>query len=545
MSDRPSAKSGSANKRPRHLKGYVLFKILTKGIYTTFTRAVKEAVSNAYDANANNVEIVFDPPIFLKEQDPAELTVQIYDDGKGMSLDDFWDKFASIESQKDPTAKDPKTDRYPIGQFGIGSFALVPFSRTLTLYSKKYNSPPIKCVIHAENLQEETPDDFADHVRKNIEDQEIGEEEWGTVFDSGDSGTVIEIHGVTDETYSELVDGVGRFEDGGTNLFTDAPYTTGLKEIAWELSTLLPLHNGEDPGGVAEKHQSLLKSHNEGIHISLSEVPLKREIYSAEDCLTQPFNYKHGEVMAKGVLVARHKGPVEPRDANGIILRLNNVGIGTYQLFALIGQATIRQRLTGEVHILHGLHDALNAARDRFTGPAYDHLKAYLFSALQDLASEAGTHWKERGKKKKEQRQEVLRQKHKQAFKKQQKTKTNVQTGKSPSGGERDDGSENKDPRTRTSQDGATGTPTTSDPSEPERKPDCPATEGPPPFSDPVVNVRHGAGDITFDESHEFFKIYKGIKETDTMKAVLRAMKIAEVPMNVYQRVIETLLSFK
>ncbi len=59
------------------------------------------------------------------------------------------------------------------------------------------------------------------------------------------------------------------------------------------------------------------------------------------------------------------------------------------------------------------------------------------------------------------------------------------------------------------------------------------------------MNVRHGAGDITFNDSHELFKIYKGVKETETMKAVLRALKIAEVPKDVYERVIATLLSFK
>jgi hypothetical protein len=522
------------------LKGYVLFKILTKGIYTTFTRAVKEAVSNAYDANANNVQIIFDPPTFLTEQDQAELTVQIYDDGNGMSLDDFWDKFASIESQKDPTKKDPKTGRYPIGQFGIGSFALVPFSRTLTLYSKKYNSLPIKCVIHAENLQEETADDYADHVRKNIEDKEITDEEWETVSDSTDSGTVIEIQGVTDETYSELVDGVGRFEDGGKSLFTDAPYTTGLKEIAWELSTLLPLTYGEDPGSVAEKHKSALKSHNKGIHIELSEVELKRQIYSSADCFTQPFNYNHDGVTARGVLVARHQGPVEPRDANGVMLRLNNVGIGTYQLFGLVGQATIRQRLTGEVHILHGLHDALNNARDRFTGPAYDQLKAKLLAALQELASEAETHWKERGQKKHEKRQESLRQKHKEAYKKHQKRKQNPTTSKQSDSEERSDRTAKK--KSETSTRGGAGA---TQPSEPEQQHGEPDTESPRPFTDPVVNVRHGAGDITFDDSHDLFKVYRGTKEMETMKAVLRAMKIAAVPKDVYERVIETLLSFR
>ena len=124
--------------RPRPLKGYVLFDLLTKGIYTTFTRAIKEAVSNAYDAGSDSVAITFDPPEFIEVHDPAKLTIQIRDDGQGMSFSDLWEKFASIDSQKNPAKKDPSTKRHPIGQFGIGSFALVPFSRQLTIYSKKF-----------------------------------------------------------------------------------------------------------------------------------------------------------------------------------------------------------------------------------------------------------------------------------------------------------------------------------------------------------------------------------------------------------------------
>src|SRR5262249_6332521 len=156
---------------------------------------------------------------FLEEQRPSELTIQIRDDGKGMSHDDFWDKFASIESEKDPMAKDATTGRYPIGQFGIGSFALVPFSLSLTIYTKKAGSRPIKCLIHAGDLQQKAPEDFSDHVRNNIEDEEITEEQWETLFGSKDSGTVIFIHGVTEETYAELRDGTGRFDEDEKGLF--------------------------------------------------------------------------------------------------------------------------------------------------------------------------------------------------------------------------------------------------------------------------------------------------------------------------------------
>ncbi|HVC96649.1 MAG TPA: ATP-binding protein, partial [Pirellulales bacterium] len=187
------------SKRPRTLKGHVLFQILTKAIYTTFTRAIKEAVSNAYDAGANIVEITFDPPTFLKDQAPSELTIQIRDDGKGMSQEDFWERFASIDSEKDPTKKDPTTGRFPIGKFGIGSFALVPFSLGLTIFSRKFNEAPIRCVIHTDKLMEKTSDDFPDHVSKSIKDQKISVDEWETVFGSTDSGTVIVIQGITKE----------------------------------------------------------------------------------------------------------------------------------------------------------------------------------------------------------------------------------------------------------------------------------------------------------------------------------------------------------
>src|SRR5438067_6302491 len=103
MSNRTAAVTTGMAKRPRTLKGHVLFDILTKGIYTTFTRAIKEAVSNAYDADANLVEITFAPKEFIELKNAAELTIQMRDDGKGMSLRDFWGKFASIESAKDPT----------------------------------------------------------------------------------------------------------------------------------------------------------------------------------------------------------------------------------------------------------------------------------------------------------------------------------------------------------------------------------------------------------------------------------------------------------
>jgi len=526
------------------LKGHVLFQILTKAIYTTFTRAIKEAVSNAYDAGANNVEITFDPPTFLKDQEPSELTIQIRDDGTGMSLEDFWEKFASIDSEKDPRKKDPTTARFPIGKFGIGSFALVPFSLGLTIFSRKFKQTPIKCVIHTDKLMEKTSHDFPDHVSKSIKDQMISEEEWGTVFGSKDPGTVIVIQGVTNETYSELVAGVGRFEDGGRTIFPGAPFTMGLKEIAWELSTLLPLHYADDPGGIAKAHKSSLKSNNKGIHITLSEVELHRQIYSRPHCAIKTIDYNKNGVKARGVIVAIPNGAVQPRQANGVILRLNNVGIGNYSLFGLVGNEGIRRRITGEVHIVQGLHNALNAARDRFSGAEFDQLQTYLHDALADLSRHAYSGWEDKQDRKEEATEKTFEQRHKQVYERKQREAPNPTTPPSARPAAAPDAAR------KAGTDGrGKAEPPMPDPQRQGKVSDGAATaeaaEDNGVFSDPVIDVRNSTGTMRFNEGHDLFKKFKGKAEKRTLKIVLRALQLAGVPRDMYQRIIDSLLSLK
>jgi hypothetical protein len=532
-------------KRPRTLKGHVLFQILTKAIYTTFTRAVKEAVSNAYDAGANNVEITFDPPTFLEDQEPSELTIQIRDDGRGMSLEDFWEKFASIDSEKDPTKKDPTTDRFPIGKFGIGSFALVPFSLGLLIFSRKFKEAPIKCVIHTDKLMEKTSDDFPDHVSKSIKDQKITLEEWETVFGSKDSGTVIVVQGVTRETYAELVAGVGRFEDGGRNIFPGAPFTMGLKEVAWELSTLLPLHYADDPGGIAKAHKSSLKSNNKGINITLSEIELHRQIYSRPHCAIKTIDYDKAGVKARGVIIAIPNGAVQPRQANGVLLRLNNVGIGNYNLFGVVGNEGIRRRITGEVHIVQGLHNALNAARDRFSGAEFDQLRTYLHDALADLSRHAYSGWEDKQERNEEATEKTFEQRHKQAY--ERKKRESPTLGTAPPSAKPTAAPE---AAMKPGADGRGKAETPKPDSQAQAKAsDRPSTadlaEDAEAFSDPVIDVRHSTGTMRFNEGHDLFKKFKGKAEKRTLKIVLRALHLVGVPRDMYQRIIDSLLSLK
>lgn len=543
--------------RPRPLKGHVLFDILTRGTYRTFTRAIKEAVSNSYDADANSVQIVFEPKQFLDVADPSEVTIQIRDDGTGMSLVDFWDRFASIESRKDPKKKDASTKRYPIGQFGIGSFALVPFSLKVTIYSKKYKEKPIKCELDCPQLLAKTGDDYADHVANNIAAQEITEDEWDTVFGCDESGTVIVIDGVTEETFEELVNGTGAIQKNEErHLFPGAPFTSGLKEIAWELSTLLPLEYAEDEGGIAADHRAFLESNNPGIEITLSEEKLERRIYSKPGSTVATIDHTDKEtgVHARGVIIAIPNGAVQPRRANGVLIRLNNIGIGEYRLFNLVGQATIRAKITGEIHIIAGLYGKLNAARDNFTGAAFDALRDYLDKELVKLHNRAYTAWDKQSKRKKDTRKRKTEQSIKKVFVADQKAAAAAQKraaasappapappplAAAPKGGK-----------------AAAGPPPPAAP--PPRVPSSPAPAAPtansaaagatpPPngFHDPVTDVQGSKGKVRFDDTHALFAKYSRQVERETIEVVLAALKLACVPDEVYQRIIGKLILLK
>jgi hypothetical protein len=388
-------------------------------------------------------------------------------------------------------------------------------------------------VIHSTRLLKKSPDRFPEHLSNNIDASVITTKEWRTVYGSEDAGTLIVINGVTNETYAELLGGAKRFDDGCKGMFPGAPFTTGLKEIAWELSTLLPLHYGDDPGGVYRSHKNSLKSNNKGINITLSEVDLKRMIYSRPGCAVKSIDYDEDGVKAMGVILAIPKGAVSPRQANGVILRLNNVGIGKYDLFGVVGSEGIRRRITGEVHILQGLHDALNAARDRFSGAAYDRFEAYLHKMLADLSRESYATWEETQDTKNQEREKTHQEKHKEAYQKRPKQKPEQQghPGTEKKDGKKPGGEKKTEPHKKTT------TQTDAKETKTEKRADT--------FADPVIDVRHSTGAVRFNEGHLLFKKFQNKVEKRTMKLVLRALHLAEVPQDQYRRIIEAIMDLK
>ncbi len=102
---------------------------LGRNLYRNFITVLGEAISNSWDADAENVWI---------DIDRDKQSFSIKDDGIGMSNDDFQNKFLKIgySKRKDGT-QSTKEGRPFIGRKGIGKLALLSCSQKISIVSKQ------------------------------------------------------------------------------------------------------------------------------------------------------------------------------------------------------------------------------------------------------------------------------------------------------------------------------------------------------------------------------------------------------------------------
>lgn len=126
---------------------------LGRNLYRSFMTVIGEALSNSWDADANNVWIYID-------RDNSSLIIK--DDGDGMSEDDFQGKFLKIgySKRKDGITRTEK-DRPFIGRKGIGKLALLSCAEKITIISKTLESGYTGGVINNSELDTAIEDALA------------------------------------------------------------------------------------------------------------------------------------------------------------------------------------------------------------------------------------------------------------------------------------------------------------------------------------------------------------------------------------------------
>lgn len=125
---------------------------LGRNLYRSFTTVLGEAISNSWDANAENVWIYID-----KEDN----SFFIKDDGDGMTADDFQNKFLKIGySKRKEGDTSPGKGRPYIGRKGIGKLALLSCANKISVISKVHSGNYVGGVIDNSGLDKAITDDL-------------------------------------------------------------------------------------------------------------------------------------------------------------------------------------------------------------------------------------------------------------------------------------------------------------------------------------------------------------------------------------------------
>ncbi|MGF1669262.1 MAG: ATP-binding protein, partial [Balneolaceae bacterium] len=100
---------------------------VSEGIYRSAGSAIKELISNSFDANANNVSITTNYPRFE--------FLSIQDDGEGMQVEEFLRIVKGGIGDSLKATHDIKNGRPLIGKLGIGILAIAQICRSFTIIS--------------------------------------------------------------------------------------------------------------------------------------------------------------------------------------------------------------------------------------------------------------------------------------------------------------------------------------------------------------------------------------------------------------------------
>ena len=158
---------------------------LGRNLYRSFATVLGEAISNSWDADAENVWIYFNKD---------ENFFMIKDDGYGMTSDDFQQKFLKIGYTKRKDGETASTRGRPyIGRKGIGKLALLSCADKITVISKIQDGDYVGGLIDNSGLDKAITEDLSpsDYPLENM-DLSI----FGDTIEGHEKGTLIFFEGL-------------------------------------------------------------------------------------------------------------------------------------------------------------------------------------------------------------------------------------------------------------------------------------------------------------------------------------------------------------
>ncbi len=339
-----------------------IVRLLSAKTYEDFPNALRELVSNAFDADATQVSISINV-----EKDFLE----VIDDGNGMTPDEF-DFFLRIAGSQRGKDVSPIFKRKRIGQFGIGFLAIFPFGKTITVKSTARNSDILfEAIIPSEEFLEEniTPID--------IEKIPIpGTEARDSIY-LNQNGTTIRITGLTGLTHLFFSRDDQKLDNRYVRNWNP------IEKLIWWLQDNLPLDYPHD--SIYKDVFGDLKLSN--LKVIFNGKELKRNSPGKYKLEEGTWNYE--DVFCRYCIATDWKA-IQPFEERFLKQRLRNVGVDSRENFDLhtLGRTFSRLHwLTGEIHLVEGMGDLISIDRQKFYDtPKYEAMKEFFRDKLRHFA---------------------------------------------------------------------------------------------------------------------------------------------------------------
>ncbi len=403
---------------------------ISAGIYRSPGGALRELVSNAFDANATRVTITTNWPSFD--------VVTCYDDGDGITPENFERIMTGgIGESNKRREETPTSDsgRPVIGRLGIGMLGIAQIChefRVISHHRKTKTAFRASVMLHdflREKVQEADPNRNERAIEAgqySVESIEYDSEQAGTYIVAADMRTAFvrkfrESHGdPLPSDFSSFMDRVRRQKSvrelgdyWGTvwelAVACPVPYAP---EGAFEWRAISASKEAKDEFGRIE--QSLNRYNFEVVVDGLS---LRKPNYlpsplfrSSDEPMTGwlfPLQQKskvYGNPLGySGYVYLQDGQAIKPMELRGLLIRIKNVAIGSYDP-SLLGYPSIEgprfNWVSGEVYVDEGLEDALNIDRDSFNEmhPHFVRLQQGVHDLLRKVFSQAGRSTQERSR---------------------------------------------------------------------------------------------------------------------------------------------------
>lgn len=372
---------------------------VSSGIYRTPANALKELVSNAFDAGATEVFISTNAPYF------DLFTCE--DNGKGMSVIDFEKIIGRIgNSTKRSEAQKNILNRPIIGKIGIGLLAIAQICRKFTVISKKADSEfYFQATIDLKQFDEvekeiilheiegtsnkqiglgkcEIEDGLIDEINKERQYTKIIMEDIKQGFKEkliGDEEKRIfgNINEVANKS-SEILDIIENLKGKSFNELSQ------YDQLIWELCINCPLKYLDDgplPDNLvlAEEIDELI-SYNFNVTVDGFELRKPLLFPTESNLVENEIDYKIYPKISFSEEIEEHKlkftgyifnqrKKIKPAEAIGILIRIKGVAIGNYDKTFLHypkAEGPMINLLSGEIFVDEGLEEALNIDRNSF-----------------------------------------------------------------------------------------------------------------------------------------------------------------------------------